>query len=443
MHRSFSTSYGRVRGTIDYFPDRLMKYNWVEAIFRGVCARYGYGEIRTPILEKFDMFQHTLGTDSDIISKEIYSFDDHGTHVILRPENTVGVARAVMSHENAFNCNRLYYCGPMFRRERPQKGRLREFNQFGVELVGTEHPDADSEIIEMAVHALDEIGLLEHTQLEVNSLGDITSRERYTKVLVDFLEPLRSFLSKHSQKRLDRGAVLRILDSNNTVDRDIVRGTHPATEGRKAPILSDFLNVSAQKKFQSVLQQLDELGVTYTVNPYLMRGLDYYCDTAFEFISCHHQGRQAAVLAGGRYLLSKPSIGWAAGLDRLVLMMDDLGLSPSKQSFRVNIVQIKDKDPGTSKKVNSFTRTVLQMLRRSSFNSSIIFEHRFDGNFRKQMKWAAKKNAEICLIIGSKEMESNSVRAKCMSSGHQTDITVCGLVNFIRKEKKKDNNINI
>ena len=311
-----------VRGTHDLLPDRARAFRRVADAARTVAGRYGYHEMATPIFEFSEVFKRTLGDTSDIVTKEMYTFTDRsGAEVTLRPEGTAGVARAVISGGLAQRMPlKYFYAGPMFRYERPQKGRLRQFHQIGVELLGVGEPIGDVEVIALGAAILEELGVAGQTRLELNTLGNTGSREAYRGVLVDYLEARRDELSEDSISRLARNP-LRILDSKNPGDRTVVA---------EAPLLADSLDAESADFFASVRAGLDRLGIAYTLNPRLVRGLDYYCHTAFEFTT-DALGAQGAVIAGGRYdgLVAQmggpqtAGIGWAGGIERLSMLADE------------------------------------------------------------------------------------------------------------------------
>ncbi len=309
-----------VRGTHDILPEEIRRHRHICETGRRVAELYGYQEFATPIFEFSEVFTHTLGTSSDIVTKEMYSFvDRNGDELTLRPEGTAGIVRALVSEGLSQHLPlKIFYQGPMFRHERPQKGRLRQFHQIGVELLGVGESTGDIEIIALAAQTLAELGVLEATVLELNSIGDIESRTAFRKALVEYLDDYRKELSEDSRMRLDRNP-LRILDSKDAKDRKILE---------KAPLLPDYLNAESTDAFSTICAGLDELGVAYERNPRLVRGLDYYCHTAFEF-TAKTLGAQATVLAGGRYNglvaamggTETPGPGWAAGVDRIAMLL--------------------------------------------------------------------------------------------------------------------------
>jgi histidyl-tRNA synthetase len=318
-----------VRGTHDLLPDAMRRHRAVIETARTVAARYGFQEMATPIFEFTEVFKRTLGDTSDIVTKEMYTFamgagkgsskDEEGATITLRPENTAGVARAFISGGLAQQLPvKVFYAGPMFRHERPQKGRQRQFHQIGIELIGVAQPQADVEVIACGAHILEALGLADAVTLELNTLGDPASRSAYREALVAFFSEHYHALSEDSRDRLSRNP-LRILDSKDEGDRRLVA---------EAPLFEDYLNPESRDFFAAVRAGLDELGIAYTLNPRLVRGLDYYCHTAFEFTT-DRLGAQSAVMAGGRYdgLIetmggpATPGVGWASGVERLAMLL--------------------------------------------------------------------------------------------------------------------------
>ncbi len=309
-----------VRGTHDILPEAMRAHRHVIDTARGIAGRYGYDEMTTPVFEFTEVFKRSLGDTSDVVTKEMYTFSmKGGEQITLRPEATAGIARAFISGGLSNQLPiKVFYSGPMFRRERPQKGRQRQFHQIDVELLGVAEPLGDVEIIAVGAHILRELGVLDRTTLELNTLGDPDSQDAYRGVLVDYFSAHKDHLSADSLERLGLNP-LRILDSKDKGDRRVVEG---------APLFGDYLNPYSRDYFDRVKAGLEALGIAYEVNPRLVRGLDYYTHTAFEFTTSE-LGAQGAVLAGGRYdgLIetlggpSTPGIGWAAGVERLVMML--------------------------------------------------------------------------------------------------------------------------
>ena len=402
-----------VRGTHDLLPEESRAHRRVEATAAGVAARYGFGEIITPIFEFTEVFARTLGDTSDVVTKEMYTFTDRsGDSLTLRPEGTAGVARAFISNGLAQSLPlKLFYRGPMFRHERPQKGRLRQFHQVGVELLGVETPLADVEVIALAARLLDELGLGGQVTLELNSLGDAASRAAYREALTAYLSRYRADLSEDSRLRLERNP-LRVLDSKDEGDRRIVAD---------APPIAASLTAEAAGFFADVTGGLDELGIPFVVNPRLVRGLDYYSHTAFEFTTTA-LGAQGTVLAGGRYdeLIAQmggprtPGIGWAAGVERLAMLT---GAVPAP-ARPVAVVPMGDPLAALA---------VADKLRRAG----IVAEMGYSGNLKKRMARAVKLNARYAVILGEDEAARGAVTLRDLDDNSQQEVALAGLVSHL------------
>jgi histidyl-tRNA synthetase len=400
-----------VRGTHDILPEEMRRHRAVVETARDVAERFGYGEIATPIFEFSEVFKRTLGDTSDIVTKEMYSFTDRGGEMLtLRPEGTAGVARALMSGGLSQNLPlKFFYHGPMFRYERPQKGRMRQFHQIGVELLGVAQPLGDVEVIALGVQILRELGILEHTTLELNTLGDTESRQSYRTALVEYFEKHVDRLSADSRDRLTRNP-LRILDSKDEGDRAVVA---------EAPLFGDYLNQASRDFFAAVTRGLDALGIRYKLNPRLVRGLDYYCHTAFEFTT-DKLGAQGTVMAGGRYdgLVammggpSTPGIGWAAGIERLSLMLADVPPAPRP----IAIVPV-----GAETELKALE--LANVLRGAGF----AVELGFGGNVGKRMKRANKLDARAAVLIGTDELARGAASVRDLDSGEQEEVPLAAL----------------
>ncbi len=400
-----------VRGTHDLLPEAMRGYRHVVDTARGIVERYGFDEVATPIFEFSQVFKRTLGEASDVVTKEMYSFTDKGDEEItLRPENTAGVARAFISEGLAQQVPvRYFYAGPMFRYERPQKGRQRQFHQIGVELIGLPQPQADVEVIAAGVRVLEALGVLGETVLQLNTLGDTESRAAYRDALVGYFEKHREALSEDSQTRLERNP-LRILDSKDETDRGIVAD---------APLFGDFLNADSTEFFETVKAGLDALGIEYTVNPRLVRGLDYYCHTAFEFVTTA-LGAQGTVLAGGRYdgLIKMmggpdtPGVGWAAGVERLAMLCSDV----PEARRPVALIPL-----GTDAEQEVFK--IADRLRGAGFR----IELGYSGNLGRRMKRANRVNASAAVIVGDDELARGTATVRDMESGSQDEVALASL----------------
>jgi len=401
-----SSSLQPVRGTHDLYGEVGRRHRHVVETARTIAERYGYDEIATPIFEFSDVFKRTLGDVSDIVTKEMYSFTDRGGEgLTLRPEGTASVCRALISNGLTQSLPlKFFYNGPMFRYERPQKGRQRQFHQIGVELLGVAQPLADIEVVALGQRILDALGIADRTKLEINTLGDGESRQAYRQALVDYLTPQINFLSADSRTRLERNP-LRILDSKDKEDREIVAG---------APLLGNYLNEASEKFFKAVTAGLDRLGIAYTVNPRLVRGLDYYCHTAYEFTT-EALGAQGTVIAGGRYdgLVemmggpSTPGVGWAGGIERLSMLAE----APPAPRRPIAVIPIGDEAEGLALEL-------ADRLRRAGFTADLGFS----GNLGKRMKRANKIDAAAALILGEDEMKRGSVMLRDLDSGEQAEV---------------------
>ncbi|MBF0335648.1 MAG: histidine--tRNA ligase [Alphaproteobacteria bacterium] len=398
-----------VRGTHDLLPEEARRHRRVEDTAFEIAERYGYGEIATPIFEFTEVFARTLGETSDVVTKEMYTFTDRGGESItLRPEGTAGVARAFISGGLSQHLPlKFFYRGPMFRYERPQKGRLRQFHQVGVEFLGVSDPLADAEVIGLGAHLLDALGLEGRVQLELNSLGDAESRAAYREALVAYLSRFKDSLSKESLDRLERNP-LRILDSKDEGDRRVVAD---------APLLGDHLNEASRAFFDGLKRGLDGLGVAYRVNPRLVRGLDYYCHTAFEFTT-DALGAQGTVLAGGRYdgLIGQmggpatPGIGWAAGVERLGMLLAE---APAARR-PLAVIPMTGMDQALA---------LAGVLRRAGF----VVDLGFSGNMGKRMKRANKLGARAAIILGEDEAARGAVTVRDLDSGAQEEVALAEL----------------
>jgi histidyl-tRNA synthetase len=400
-----------VRGTHDLLPDEMRRHRRVIDTARAVAERYGYLEMATPIFEFSEVFQRTLGDTSDIVTKEMYTFTDRGgERLTLRPEVTAGVARALISGGLSQHLPLKFFCyGPMFRYERPQKGRLRQFHQTDVELLGVAQPQGDVEIIAVGAAVLRELGVLDRTVLELNTLGDGESRNAYRNVLVDYLQARKSKLSKDSIDRLERNP-LRILDSKDEGDQAIIA---------EAPVYTDYLNAASRSFFDAVKQGLDASGINYEISPRLVRGLDYYCHTCFEFTAAE-LGAQKTVMAGGRYdgLVetmggpSTPGVGWASGVERVAMMLREALPEPRP----VAVVPIGDAAVVPALKLT-------EELRRAGFAVDIGFS----GNIKKRMARADKIKAVAAILLGDDELAKSVATVRDLQSGAQEQVPLAQL----------------
>ena len=401
-----------VRGTHDILPDEMPRYRNVFDAVADVGATYGYGEIATPIFEFTEVFKRTLGDTSDVVTKEMYTFADRGGEgLTLRPEGTAGVARAVISGGLLQQVPlKYFYRGPMFRYERPQKGRMRQFHQIGVELLGVPEPTGDIEVIALGADILDRLGVLGDTMLEINTIGDMESRNAYRTALVAYLEGHIDRLSDDSRERLHRNP-LRVLDSKDAGDREVVAN---------APRFDDYLTPHAADFFATVLAGLDRLGIPYRRNVYLVRGLDYYCHTTFEFVT-DRLGAQGTVLAGGRYdgLIGQmggaetAGVGWAAGVERLSLLAE-----PPAATIR----------PVALVPLGSAAEAEEMVLARRLRKAGIVVDLGYGGNLKKRMKRADRVGAAQAVIFGDDELARGAAQLKSLDDGAQTEVALADLV---------------
>ncbi|MBX3045032.1 MAG: histidine--tRNA ligase [Candidatus Kapabacteria bacterium] len=401
-----------VRGTKDLLPGEIEKWQQLENVIRDVTKRYGYREIRTPIFEKTEVFSRSIGENTDIVNKEMYTFTDKGDESItLRPEKTAALVRSVIQNNLTHDISslRLWYFGPFFRYERPQKGRLRQFHQFGAECIGSPNAEADAEIILLANQLINNLGIKDYT-LQLNSLGNEKSRADYRQELVNYLSSHKDELSHESQTRLETNP-LRVLDSKEEKDKLIITD---------APVIIDFLDDESKKHFDKVRNLLNITGVKYHLEPRLVRGLDYYCHTVFEFRSSA-LGAQDAFGGGGRYdglfeqLGGKPTpaVGFAMGIERLILILEALGIM-QEATGDCDIYLIC-----TSDSIYDNALTIAEQLRASGYKVYSDLQRR---SFKAQMREADKLSAKYCVIIGEDEISKNSVKIKNMSTGEQADI---------------------
>jgi len=401
-----------VRGTHDLLPQDSVRHRHVEATAFAIANRYGYGEIVTPIFEFTEVFTRTLGDTSDIVTKEMYTFTDKGGESItLRPEGTAGVARAFISGGLAQHLPmKLFYRGPMFRYERPQKGRLRQFHQVGIEYLGSDSPLADVEVIATGYRFLEALGLADKITLELNSLGDAESRVAYREVLVRYLTSHLDRLSQDSKARLERNP-MRVLDSKDEGDRAVIA---------QAPLLGDHLNEASRAFFAELQAGLTALGIPFAVSPRLVRGLDYYCHTAFEFTTSH-LGSQGTVLAGGRYdgLIAEmggprtPGIGWAAGVERLSMLAGDKAPALARPIVVV--------PAGAYPILEAFK--LADALRQAGHNVDCPPA----GSMKNRLKRADKLGAKLAVIIGDEEQALGQAMVKDLDSGHQERVPMADL----------------
>ncbi len=406
-----------VRGTKDLYGAEIAGFNHIVDVAKKNAALYGFGEIATPIFEFSEIYERNLGEASDIISKEVYKFPDRGDNFLtLRPEFTAGVVRAFISNGDLGQNlpQKLFSFGPIFRYDRPQKGRQRQFHQINFEAIGQNHFLSDVEMIALAASILKELGVLDKTELHINSLGCEKTKENYQNALTEYFSKYKEELSADSQTRLQKNP-LRILDSKDAKDIEI---------GKNAPKISDFYSEEAKNNFENILKSLNDLGLKYQVNQRLVRGLDYYTSTVFEFIT-NDLGAQNTVLAGGRYdnLIAKmggnnlPAIGCAAGIERLML----LGNLEAKNTRPVSIIYVSENEQAAAFKLALDLR-----------NSGIYAEIIFGGNMKKQMKKATSANSGFVVIIGEEELKTGNFTVKNFDLGSEEKVASDSVIKYLQ-----------
>jgi len=407
-----------IKGAHDILPNESIKWQRLEQIMHQVCRRFGYREIRTPIFEETRLFTCSVGEETDIVSKEMYSWEDKdGSSLTLRPELTASVVRSYIQHNLGTQApsQRLYYLGPLFRRERPQKGRQRQFHQFGVEAFGSLHPEQDAEIIALAWHILSVCGLIANTKLHLNSIGSSDCRSAYKDALKDFIRPNLMQFSETSQRRFETNP-LRILDTKADHEKKLLKG---------APIVSDYFTDDDKIHFDSVQQFLNAMDIPFALNPKLVRGLDYYSRTVFEF-SSSALGAQDALLGGGRYdqlvetLGGKPTpaIGFAAGMERILIALESIEKTKSDPNLDIYFICLEDDGLPVALSLcqqlrNAGRNVVMDSLRRS---------------IKAQLREANKSGAGHVLILGNDEIESNTIIMKDLKKGKQMTLQQSSLI---------------
>ena len=397
-----------VRGTHDILQSEMRTHRFVVETARTVCSNYGFDSVSTPIFESTEVFKRPLGETSDVVTKEMYTFErKEGESLTLRPEGTAGFVRSFIQHGLYEKTPyKAFYEGAMFRYERPQKGRQRQFHQFGAELLGAPNANADVEVLAMGWDILGKLGLQKDTILHINTLGDTESREAYRTALVEYLKPHFSNLSEDSKTRLEKNP-LRILDTKDNGDREILKN---------APVFFDYLNEHSATFYHKVCLGLDALNIPYKKDPLLVRGFDYYCHTAFEFIT-DTLGAQGTVLGGGRYdglvaqMGGQPTagIGFAAGIERLCLMVGEMENTQKSVSIipMGELAEIK-------------ATSIAHALRQNG----VRVQSTYSGNMKKRMKYADKIGAKMAIILGDNEIEQNIATVRDLSTGEQTEVSL-------------------
>ncbi|MCY9848813.1 histidine--tRNA ligase [Pectobacterium jejuense] len=400
-----------IRGMNDYLPAETALWQRIENSLKQVLSGYGYNEIRLPIVEQTPLFKRAIGEVTDVVEKEMYTFDDrNGDSLTLRPEGTAGCVRAGIEHGILYNQEqRLWYVGPMFRYERPQKGRYRQFHQLGCEVFGLQGPDIDAELILMTARWWRVLGIADHVKLELNSIGSLDARARYREALVAFLEQHKDQLDEDCLRRMYTNP-LRVLDTKNPQIQELLNG---------APVLTDYLDDESRAHFEALGELLTQSGIPYTVNPRLVRGLDYYNRTVFEWVTTS-LGAQGTVCAGGRYdgMVEQlgghatPAVGFAMGLERLVLLVQSVNPDFKVQSG-VDVYLISS---GAGTQVAAMQ---LAEKLRDALPQLKLMTNYGGGNFKKQFARADKWGARVALVLGENEVAAGQVVVKNLSNGEQ------------------------
>ena len=415
-----------IRGMNDCSPTESPLWQWIEGQVRQILSSYGYSEVRMPIVESTPLFARAIGEVTDVVSKEMYTFWDNDEQLTLRPEGTAGCVRAAIEHGWIYNNEqRLWYMGPMFRHERPQKGRYRQFHQAGVEVFGIATPEIDAELIILTARLWKALGIEQHVSLQLNSIGSLEARANYRSALVAFLENHQDLMSEEEKERLVKNP-LRILDTKNQALQDVLDG---------APKLLDYLDDESREHFAQLCGLLDAVGIQYEINPKLVRGLDYYNKTVFEWVTSA-LGAQGTVCGGGRYdgLVEQlgghatSGVGFAMGLERLVLLVQEVNKSiPVKSAVDIYVVY-----QGEGSTLAAFQ--LAEKLRSELPHLSTML-HCSGGNFKKQFKRADKSGATLALVLGESEVQNNQVVVKhLLGAAEQQTIDVANLIEHVKAQ---------
>lgn len=409
-----------LRGTKDILPSDIKLWHKIYEVSKDLFNEYNYEEIRTPLLENTELFKRSIGDFTDIVNKEMYSFEDQGARKItLRPEGTSCIARAVISNNLSINnkMNRLWYLGPMFRYERPQKGRQRQFHQLGIECLGSYKPIADAEVIKLANKILKKLNCYRECKLEINSIGNFQERSIYKQELTKYLEKYIDELDIDSQKRISKNP-LRVLDTKNKKTQEILQG---------APLLNQYLGISSLKHFEEVCEILKYLNIEYKINQHLVRGLDYYNYTAFE-IKTNDANQQNTVCGGGRYdeLIRQlggpqiPAVGWAIGIERLIILMKkQIQAETKNKTIYIATHNLEN---------NHYLWDIISILEQYNLKFDLDITN---GNINKKVKKAIQSGIEICLILGKKEVKNQSLTVQWLHTNKKQVINLAYLREYI------------
>ncbi|MYL53404.1 histidine--tRNA ligase [Pontibacillus yanchengensis] len=419
------------RGTQDILPGEVEKWQYVESVLSDICHRYHYKEVRTPVFEHTELFQRGVGDSTDIVQKEMYTFEDRGGRSItLRPEGTASVVRSFVQHKVYGSPNqptKLFYFGPMFRYERPQQGRMRQFVQFGIEALGSDDPAVDAEVIALAMNAYQELGLTS-LKLVLNSLGDLESRKNHREALIAHFKPHKDELCEDCQMRLETNP-MRVLDCKK--DRE-----HPAME--TAPSILDYLNKESREYFETVKSVLDKMGISYVIDPNLVRGLDYYNHTAFEIMSeAEGFGAITTLSGGGRYngLVEEvggpetAGIGFALSIERLLMALDAEGIElPIDEQLDCYVVTV-------GQEAKKEAAAIVYQLRQAGIQ---VDKDYADKKMKAQFKAADRLRAKYVLVLGEDELANGQINVRNMDTGDQQTIQLEEIVEHMKKEFKED-----
>ena len=407
-------------GMVDILPGEVEQWRALENIIHEEAAKFNFDEIRTPIMEQTELIKRGIGQLTDIVTKEIFTFTKGESNYVLRPELTAPVVRSYVENhlDQRGGSQKLYYIGPMFRAERPQKGRQRQFHQFGVEIIGSDNPVADVECIAFMMRIYQRIGI-KNFSLKLNSVGDPESREAYKTVLKDYLQPNFDKLSELSQKRLDKNP-MRILDSKEPEDQEFIK---------QAPVIGDYLNEESKDHFKQVCELLESLDIDFTLDPLLVRGMDYYTRTAFELTS-PDLGSQDALAGGGRYDLlveeiggkPTPAVGFAAGMERLFIACEELNISLAEpKSVDIFIVSLGEV-------ARKWALKTLPKLREKGISATMDY---LDRSMRAQMKDANRENANYTLIVGDNELEEDKFTLRNMKESEESQLSLDQIISTL------------
>lgn len=418
-----------LRGTRDILPNEMQSWQYIHNIANKILNQNNYKEVQTPIIENTELFTRSIGNFTDIVNKEMYSFcDQSNRNITLRPEGTASIARAIISNKLYVDSqiSRLWYMGPMFRYERPQKGRQRQFHQLGIECIGSFNPIADVEVIKLAIQVLSKLGCISEYELDINCIGNIEERELYKVQLVEYLHKYKDELDNDSKTRLNKNP-LRILDSKNTKTQEILQ---------TGPILKNYLNKASLDHFNQVCEHLEYLQISYNINNYLVRGLDYYNYTAFE-IKTKTINSQNTVCGGGRYdrLIEQlggpniPAVGWAIGIERILILANNYLKTQAQVTNTSIYVAVRNDNYHNSYMVWD----ILNILEEYNIKFELDLSN---SNLSRQIKKASRLKATICLILGENENYNKFVTIKWLNTGMQQQIHFVELKEYMKYIKK-------